>query len=99
MGWGTWRRTLRLEISKDGRLVANVNSDPMLILPDQTVSLIAYITPGSAGQYHVDGHVAYANKQTEDKATILNVHDSGPNTLLLAGVIIVGAAVVALGVY
>lgn len=91
--------TLRLEISKDGKLVATANSDPLLVLPSQTVNLVAYFSPTSSGQYHIDGHVAYVNKQTEDKATILNVQDSGTNTLLLAGIIVAVAAVAAIGVY
>lgn len=91
--------TPRLDISKDGKLVATANSDPLLVLPRQTANLVAYFAPASAGQYDIDGHVAYANKQTEDKATILNVQDSGTNTLLLAGIIVAIAAVVAIGVY
>jgi hypothetical protein len=71
----------------------------LLVLPGQTANLVAYFSPASVGQYHIDGHVAYANKQTEDKATILNVQDSGANWLLIGGIIVVGAAVVAVGVY
>jgi hypothetical protein len=91
--------TLRLEISKDGKLVATANSDPLLVLPGQTANLVAYFSPTSAGKYQIDGHVAYANKQTEDKATILNVQDSGANLLLIGGVTVTLLAVFVIGVY
>lgn len=91
--------TLRLEISKDGKIVATAHSDPLLVLPGQTANLVAYFSPASAGQYLINGHVAYANKQTEDKPTILNVQDNGANMLLIGAVVIVGAVVAAAGVY
>jgi hypothetical protein len=91
--------TLRLEMSKDGKLVANASSDTLLVLPGETVSLAAYFTPASAGQYQITGHVAYANKQTEDMPTILNVQNSGANMWLIGGVVAAAIAAGAVGVY
>jgi hypothetical protein len=81
-----------------GKLVGTAQSNTLEVLPGQTVDLAAYYTPHEAGTFVVNGHVQYANKVTDDKATILTVSDSGTTAMIVGGVIVIGAIVVA-GLY
>ena len=78
-----------------GSLVGTAQSNTLQVLPSQTVNLAAYYTPQASGRYIVTGHVQYANKVTEDKATVLTVSESGSYVLpVVAGIIIIGALVI-----
>jgi len=57
------------------------------VIPRETVNFITYFTPERAGKYQIAGHVAF-EQQSEDKATILNVQNSGANWLLIGGIIV-----------
>jgi hypothetical protein len=75
--------------------VGTAQSNTLQVLPSQTVNLAAYYTPQASGRYIVTGHVQYANKVTEDKATVLTVSESGSYVLpVVAGIIIIGALVI-----
>jgi len=94
--------TLVCEIREDvggsnvtgGKLVGTAQSNTLEVLPGQTVELSTYYTPHAAGAYIITGHVQYANKVTEDKATVLTVSDSGNTVLLIAAGVIIGAVIV-----
>jgi hypothetical protein len=99
--------TLVCEVQEDvggsnetgGKLVGMAQSNKLEVLLGQTVDLAAYYTPQASGSYIVTGHVQYANKVTEDKATVLTVSDSGSSLFtIVAGLIIIGA-VIAVGLY
>ncbi len=82
-----------------GKLVGVAQSNTLEVLPGQTVDLATYYTPQNSGAYIVSGHVQYANKVTENEATVLTVSDSGSGLVpIVASVIIFGALVVG-GVY
>jgi hypothetical protein len=77
-----------------GKLVGTAQSNTLEVLPGQTVEFSTYYTPHAAGAYIITGHVQYANKVTEDKATVLTVSDSGNTVLLIAAGVIIGAVIV-----
>jgi hypothetical protein len=81
-----------------GKLVGTAQSNTLEVLPGQTVDLATYYTPQKAGAYIVSGHVQYANKVTENKATVLTVSDSSGILPLVAGIVIIGALIAA-GLY
>lgn len=106
-GQVTINGTLVCEVREDvggtnetgGKLVGVAQSNPLEVLPGQTVDLATYYAPQNAGAYIVSGHVQYANKVTANEATVLTVSDSGSGIVpIVAGVIIVGALLVG-GVY
>lgn len=82
-----------------GKLVGTAQSNTLEVLPGQTVDLATYFTPQKAGAYIVSGHVQYANKVTENKATVLTVSDNSSGIILIvAGIVIIGALIAA-GLY
>jgi len=54
-----------------------IDTDPLDVMPGETVKLRTYFNPTQDGQYVITGRVLYNKKLTFDKSSILNVNPSG----------------------
>jgi len=75
------------------KLVKTFTSEENLDVPvGQTIDLVAYFTPSTAGRYNIQGTVTYAAKKTPPKTTILNVIERPTNYmpyLIVAAIVVV----------
>jgi hypothetical protein len=54
-----------------------IDTDPLDVMPGETVSLRTYFNPVQEGQYVISGRVLYNKKLTFDRSSILNVNPTG----------------------
>lgn len=54
-----------------------IDTDPLDVMPGETVSLRTYFNPTQDGQYVITGRVLYNKKLTFDRSSILNINPSG----------------------
>jgi len=54
-----------------------IDTDPLDVMPGETVKLRTYFNPTQDGQYVITGRVLYNKKLTFDRSSILNVNPSG----------------------
>ncbi len=54
-----------------------IDTDPLDVMPGETVKLRTYFNPTRDGQYVITGRVLYNKKLTFDRSSILNVNPSG----------------------
>lgn len=65
---------LRATITKDGKVIGIIESDPLSTGPGQIVTIEEFYRPNTAGQYFVAGRVVYNDKLTGERTSILNVN-------------------------
>jgi hypothetical protein len=54
-----------------------IDTDPLDVMPGETVKLRTYFNPTQDGQYTITGRVLYNKKLTFDRSSILNVNPLG----------------------
>ena len=54
-----------------------IDTDPLDVMPGETVNLRTYFNPVQEGQYLIKGRVLYNKKLTFEKGSVLNVNPSG----------------------
>jgi hypothetical protein len=83
------------EVYLDNTLVKTISSEQLSASPGEKVNLTTYFTPENGGRYVIRGNVVYSEKITETKESIINVNPESVVPLGVAGISIIGAAIVA----
>ncbi|MBW2990762.1 hypothetical protein KY348_03590 [Candidatus Woesearchaeota archaeon] len=64
-------------ISSGDEIFKIIDTDPLDVIPGETVNLRTYFNPVQEGQYMIKGRVLYNKKLTFEKGSVLNVNPSG----------------------